>query len=173
MISAGSAPADERPRPVAAILVGGAIAGALDISSAIGAWLPSGVSPARILQSVAGGVYGKATYEGGWRTAVIGLLCHFLIAFTAAAVFYLASRKLRFLTERPVVAGLLYGEAVFLFMNFVVLPLSAIGHRGHISGWQSLVTGPVGHLVFVGLPISLAVRRFATPPRPGENRVAA
>jgi hypothetical protein len=153
-------PAGRRSRAITAIVVGGVAAGILDIASAIGAWLPRGVSPVRILQSVASGVYGAEARQGGWKTALIGLGLHFLIALTAAAVFYMASRRLRFMTARPVLAGFLYGELVYLFMNFVVVPLSAIGERFPLS-LQSLITGPVGHLIFVGLPISLAVSHYA------------
>jgi hypothetical protein len=156
----GTPAGTKRSRAITAIVVGGVAAGVLDISSAIGAWLPRGVSPVRILQSVAAGVYGAEARRGGWKTALVGLGLHFLIAFTAAALFYLASRKLRFMTARPVIAGFIYGELVYLFMNFVVVPLSAIGERFPFS-WQSLITGPVGHLIFVGLPISLAVSHYA------------
>lgn len=144
-----------------AILVGGLAAGVLDLASAVGAWLPRGVTPQQILQSIARGAVGRDAYSGGWATAALGLGFHFLIAFTAAAVFYLVSRRLRFLTRRPVLSGLLYGEVVFLVMNYVVIPLSAIGGWPRFTWPQTLITGPIGHLVFVGLPISLAVRRFA------------
>jgi hypothetical protein len=160
MIPAAPPPAAGRSRAITAIVVGGVAAGVLDIASAIGAWLPRGVSPVRILQSVAAGVYGAEARLGGWKTALVGLGLHFLIALTAAAVFYLASRRLRFMTARPVIAGFIYGELVYLFMSFVVVPLSAIGERAPFS-WQSLITGPLGHLLFVGLPISLAVRHYA------------
>jgi uncharacterized membrane protein YagU involved in acid resistance len=95
----------------------------------------------------------------GWRSAALGLLLHFTIAFTAAAVYYLGSRALRVLVDRAVLFGLLYGELVFLFMHFVVLPLSALG-PAHFS-IATYITGPVGHTVLVGLPIALSVRRFA------------
>ena len=143
--------------------MGGFVAGVLDLASAIGAWLPSGVTPLQIMQSIAGGLYGKRTYEGGWSTAIVGLALHFLIATTAAAIYYAASRKLRFMTERPVLSGVVYAELVYLFMNFVVIPLSAI-HRWPSFSWQHMVTGPVGHIFFVGLPIALAVSWFAPLP---------
>ncbi len=166
----------DRSRPFAAILVGGLAAGALDLASAIGAWLPLGVSPVRIMQSIAAGLYGRDARDGGWQTALVGLGCHFVIAFTAAAVYWLASRRLRFLIERPIISGLLYGEVVYLFMNFVVIPLSAIHRWPTLDTWQSLVTGWVGHLVFVGLPISLAARRYSArptaPAAPREIRLA-
>ena len=97
--------------------------------------------------------------EMGWTSALLGLIFHFTIAFTAAAVYYLASRVMRVLVERAVLFGLLYGEVVFLFMYFVVLPLSALGPaRFNIATY---ITGPIGHTFLVGLPIALSVRRFA------------
>jgi hypothetical protein len=151
--------------PVAAILVGGAAAAILDLASAILAFLPRGATPFLILQSIARGVYGDEAYALGWSSALLGLGFQFLIATTAAAVYYGASRGLRFMTERPILAGLLYGEIVYVFMNLIVMPLSAIGHLPRLS-WPHLITGPIGHPFVVGLPIALAVRRFAPlPPR--------
>src|SRR3954471_8790297 len=110
-----------------AIFWGGFWCGVLDITSACVAWAFLGATPVQIFQSVAGGLLGRpAAMQGGWKTALLGLACHFLIAFTAAAVFWVASRKLSFLTEHAIISGLLYGEVVFLFMNMVVLPLSAL-----------------------------------------------
>jgi len=96
----------------------------------------------------------------GWTSAAIGFVCHFTIAFTAATVYYIASRRLQLLIEHTVLCGLLYGEAVFLFMYFVVLPLSALGPaRFNIATY---ITGPIGHPFLVGLPIALSVRGFAS-----------
>jgi hypothetical protein len=148
------------PRPFLAIFWGGLFCGILDITSAIVAWnIQRGVKPIRILQSVAAGALGRAAFDGGLRTALLGLAFHFLIAFAAAAVFYLASRYVSFLTQHPVISGFIYGELVYLFMNFVVIPLSAT-RRGPFT-WATIVTGPGGHLFFVGLPIALAVRYFS------------
>jgi hypothetical protein len=153
----GSAKKPARALP--AIFWGGLLCGVLDISSALVAHGFRGVKPIRILQSVASGLLGADSYKGGWRTALLGTALHFLIAFTAATVFYLASRKIAWLTEHAVLSGFAYAEVVYLFMNFVVIPLS-LAHRAPLS-IASLVTGPVGHLFFVGLPISLAVRRYS------------
>jgi hypothetical protein len=154
----------QRSRPALAILVGGTLVAVLDLASAIIPWLPSGVPPIRILQAVAAGLYGRESFQGGWSTALVGLACHVLIAFTWTTAFYLASRKLRVMTERPILSGVLYAEIVYGVMNYVVMPLSAIG-RGPRYNWQHLISGPVGHVFFVGLPIALAVRHFAGPPR--------
>jgi len=114
-------------KPVAAIFWGGLLAGIFDITQAFIGFGLRGSTPFRILQGVARGIFGIRSREMGWTSAAIGLLCHFTIAFTATTVYYLASRKLRVLVERPVLCGLVYGELVFLFMYFVVIPLSAIG----------------------------------------------
>jgi len=147
--------------PWLGVFWGGLICGILDLSSAIGGYYFRGVPPVRILQSVAAGALGRESFNGGARTATLGLFFHFLIAFTAAAVFYLASRKITFLTAHPVISGLIYGELVFLFMHFVVIPLSA-SPRGPITvSFAFLLAGPLGQPFPVGLPIALAVSRFA------------
>jgi hypothetical protein len=116
------------------------------------------VSPVRILQSVASGLLGRDAYAGGAGTAALGAALHFVIALTACAVYYAASRRLGLLLRRPVVWGLAYGVAVYLIMNFVVVPLSAASSGRPTTA--TAVTGLLVHSFFVGLPISLAVRRY-------------
>ena len=143
------------------ILWGGLIAGTLDLTAAcVAAWLRSGVTPVRVMQSVASGLLGADAYTGGGKTAALGVALHFFIATVATAVFYFASRKWLFLIERPINFGLLYGVAVYLFMNFVVLPLSAFPQRGTptLSG---RIIGLLIIMFFIGLPIALVVRRFS------------
>jgi hypothetical protein len=142
------------------IFWGGLIAGTMDLTAAcVAAWLRGGVAPVRVMQSVASGLIGAASFTGGARTAVLGVALHFLIATVATAVFYFASRKLFFLLEQPITAGLLYGVAVYAFMNFVVLPLSAVAQRpATLSG---RIIGLLIIMFFIGLPIAVIVRRFA------------
>lgn len=142
------------------IFWGGLIAGTLDICAAfLTAWLRAGVGPVRVLHFVASGLIGQDSFQGGAKTAVLGLALHFLIATGATIVFYLASRKLLFLVERPIHFGLLYGVAVYLFMNFVVLPLSRVPQRPMtVSGF---IIGLVTIMFCIGLPIALIVRRYS------------
>jgi hypothetical protein len=142
------------------IFWGGLVAGTLDICAAfLTAWLRAGVRPVRLLQFVASGLIGPAAFNGGAKTAILGLALHFLIATVATVVFYFASRNLLFLIERPINFGLLYGVAVYLFMNFVVLPLSSVAQRPMtLSGF---IIGILTIMFCVGLPIALIVRRFA------------
>jgi hypothetical protein len=93
---------------------------------------------------------------------MLGLACHFLVAFCASAVFYLAARKLKFMARQAIPAGIAYGIVVYTVMQAVVIPLSRIGRLPFsLSG---TVTGVLIHIVCVGLPISLWMRRFLPYP---------
>jgi len=142
-----------------AILWGGLACGVLDITAALVVYGFFGMKPMRLLQGIAGGLLGPRTYDGGLATALLGLLCHFVIAFSAAAVYFAASRGMRLLVQHAIVAGVLYGVAVYFFMNRIVVPLSAATKRPF--SFKMMVVGVVIHIFCVGLPISLTVRRFA------------
>lgn len=144
-------------RAASAILWGGLLAGILDISSAFFLWGLKGVGPTRVLQGIASGFYGKASFQGGATTASAGLGAHFLIAFTAAALFCLAALRLPALLEHPLVAGAVYGIGVWLVMYLVVLPLAGI-HPKHSA--SSVATQLAIHIFCVGLPIALTARRM-------------
>jgi hypothetical protein len=144
-----------------AILVGGTIAGALDIAYAIGWAYYRGSNAMHLLQIVASGWLGEAAFEGGWGTAALGLASHFGMAFVYAAFFYFVARRWDWLVRHAVSAGLLYGFAVFLLMNLVVLPLSAFPYPVKLTGLGP-ATNLLSHLFFFGLPIALATRRALT-----------
>lgn len=146
-------------RPYAAILGGGLIAGILDITQAFIGFGLLGARPQRILQHIAAGILGPRSYEMGWRSAFMGFVLHFMIALSAASIYYAARARTRVLVEHPVICGMLYGEAVFLFMYFVVLPLSALGPAQF--NIATYITGPIGHPFCVGLPIALCAGSYS------------
>ena len=149
-----------RSSGVKAVFWGGLIAGTLDILAAfINSGLHGGV-PLRVLQGVASGLIGRSSFSGGLATALLGLLCHFLIAFGAAGAYYGVSRVWPVLVYQAVICGLLYGIPVYLVTNYVVVPLSRIGHI-IVNTPGQMITALIILMVCVGLPISLAVRRFA------------
>jgi uncharacterized membrane protein YagU involved in acid resistance len=145
-----------------AIFWGGMACGVFDITQAFIAFgLQFHLRPSQVLQSVASGLLGPKSFQGGAGTALLGLFLHFLIAFIWAVIFFVASRQITFLTARPVIAGLLYGEFVWVMMNCIVVPLSAIHRWPPRTDPASIITGPILHTVLVGLPIALAVSRWA------------
>jgi hypothetical protein len=154
-----------------AILIGGAIAGACDITYAITFWTFRGVPATRVLQSVASGLLGAPAFKGGLAIAALGLILHFFIAFAAATIFYLAAKVLPILTRRAILFGILYGLAIFAVMNLVVLPLSAFPRRVTFP-LLATTTGLAVHMFLIGLPISLAIRR-ALPARAQSDFAAS
>jgi hypothetical protein len=137
-----------------AIVVGGLSAGTLDLTQA---FILFGT---RVPLVIAAGLLGRGALRGGTGTYVLGVLLHFFIAFSFTATYFVASRRLRFLTEHPLVCGLFYGMAVELVMSLIVLPLSALHSAGPYS-LHDLILGLVVHMVVIGLPISYSVRQFA------------
>ena len=137
-----------------AISVGGLIAGTLDLTQAsvLFGW--------GIPLVIAGGLLGPRAFDGGSGTFLLGVLLHFFIAFSVTAIYYVASRRLRFLTEHPLVSGLFYGMAVENVMNLIVLPLSALHARGPYR-LHDLILGLAVHAIVIGLPVAYSIRRFA------------
>lgn len=144
-----------------AVMVGGGIAATLDITYAcIANGARHGLSAEWVCQSVASGWLGKAAFDGGLPTALLGLASHYSILFVAAWLYLQASRRLPVLSTHAVACGAVFGVGVYLFMNFVVLPLSAFPFQLSYPVMR-LVEGFASHAMFVGIPIALAVRSFA------------
>ncbi|HEX3969268.1 MAG TPA: hypothetical protein VHW70_14975 [Edaphobacter sp.] len=132
--------------------------GILDISDAFIFYGLRGVTPTRILQGIASGVLGRAAFGMGYRSALLGLFFHFFIAFSAAAVFLLASRKLP-LARHPSLYGALFGIALYIVMNYVVLPLSKIGPRP-APPLVPFINGVAALVVCIGIPLAFIARRY-------------
>ncbi|HWM91705.1 MAG TPA: hypothetical protein VN493_13135 [Thermoanaerobaculia bacterium] len=145
--------------PARAIFYGGLTVGVLDGLYAVVLWYLRGVGPSRVFQGVAAGLLGRASFEGGTPTALLGLALHFFIAFCVAAVYYLASKRIGVLTRKAVICGLVYGVLVYLFMTFVVVPLSAA--RGGMPTLPMFILNAVFHAFLVGLPAALFARAAA------------
>src|ERR1700758_2606967 len=109
-------------RALRAIVTAGVVVGILDISSAFVMWWQRGLALQHGLQGIAAGLLGTKSYEGGAATAGLGLALHFFVAFVVVSTFYLASRKIPFLTRQPLLSGALYGIGVYIVMYWFVLP---------------------------------------------------
>jgi hypothetical protein len=149
--------------PVKAIVYGALVVGALDLLDALVFFGLRGAAPIRICQSIAAGLLGRAAFQGGAATAALGVALHFFIATCVVVTFYLASQRLPVLVRHSVIAGLLYGLAVYGVMNYIVIPLSALGGRGPFV-LPVFINGLLIHAFGVGLPAALFVRA-AHPPR--------
>ena len=147
-----------RPAPLSAsqaILYGTLIVGTLDIVDAFVFFgLRSGTTPVRILQSIASGWLGRASYSGGLRAAALGAITHYFIAFGIVVTYFVISQRVSVLTRHPIPCGVVYGLVVYLFMNRVVIPLSAIG----TATWPALpvlANGLLIHAFGIGIPSAI------------------
>jgi hypothetical protein len=139
------------------VLVGGLVAGTLDIVYACTFWaVKRGVPPLRIFQSVAAGLLGKASFDGGAKTAALGLLLHYFIATSMSVTYYLVARRMPALGRRPVLLGAAYGLLLYVIMNYVVLPLSAASPAPKDPLWIGLSVAV--HASLIGVPIALFAR---------------
>ncbi len=143
------------------LLLGWLTVGTVDILDAVIMTLWRGGSPTRMLQGIASGLLGKASFDGGTPTVILGLGLHFFIAFAVVTTYFVASQRLELLIRRWIPCGIVYGLGVWVVMNFVVVPLSAIGRFPNFS-----LVGTTNQLLIhafgVGLLTSWFARQLAT-----------
>jgi hypothetical protein len=137
-----------------AILLGGLIAGTLDIGAAA---LINLLSPLVILHFIAGGLLGKAALAGGAPVELLGLVLQWVMSLLIAAVYVVACGWLPILRRRWVGCGLAYGVIIFFVMNYVVVPLSAWARWPHFSV-EKFAENLLAMLLF-GLIVAFFARR--------------
>lgn len=140
-------------------LAAGVVVGTLDITYACAFWgIKAGVPVQRIFQSVAAGLLGKASRDGGWETATLGLALHFFIAVSMSVTYHLVAARWPLLRRHAWPCGAAYGLLLYGIMNYVVVPLSRAGGGGAQDPlWIALSI--VVHVLLIGIPIALFARR--------------
>lgn len=142
------------------VVFGGFALATLDGLFATTFWrVAAGVPWTRVFQSVAAGVLGsEASTAGGESTAWLGIGLHYAIAMCFVVAYTLVAVRADALVRRPLVFGTLYGLVLYVVMNLVVIPLSAIGHLPKFDDVPWVTSSIVMHAVF-GLICAFAARR--------------
>lgn len=143
----------------AVIALAGSVCSVLDLASAAALFVSKGGTLERLLQFIASGALGDSSFKSGKRSAALGLLFHFAIAFTAATTYYWTGCALPILVSHAVVCGILYGTLIHLFMTFLVIPLSRAPKRKFSS--SAFLSQLAVHMFVVGLSISLTISHFS------------
>ena len=154
-------PSDALYRPARAvdtIILGGLLAGILDIADAFIVTTINGGTPTRVLQAIASGVLGREAYQGGAVSAALGLALHFVIALGAASAFLVISRRFPAVLRYAAWSGVGFGLAVWAFMYHTVLPIT-FSRPNVLPAWPLLLNQLAIHALGVGLPIALVARR--------------
>ena len=152
------APSAKGPSAFETIVYGGLAIGVLDfVDATIFFSLYTGAAFTRIWQGVAAGLLGRENaVAGGWNTALLGILLHFVIAFIVAGVYYAGTRISSFPVRHAVISGLIYGVIVNFVMQYVVIPLSAAGGPTPAPfRLPVFLNSVIGHAFLVGLPVAL------------------
>jgi Protein of unknown function (DUF1440) len=144
-----------------AILYATLVVGVLDATDGVVFLGLHGRNPIQVLQYIASSLLGTRSFSGGLASAGLGLVLHFAISLVVATIYILASRRVAVLRTQWVLLGLLFGAAVWVVMNLVVLPLTAVAHEPIPTA--ALINGIIGHALLVGLPSAF----FATKVKAG------
>jgi hypothetical protein len=154
MIVQEAPPQTETRKALLAIGVGGLVAAALDLLQACVLFGHD------IILVIADGLVGDKALQGGAGYYALGVLLHVMISLIFATFYYAVSRKLRFMTEYPLVCGLCFGAGVHLVMTLIVLPLCAF-HQTDPVTIRGMIHGLLMHMVVFGVPVAYGIRRFA------------
>jgi uncharacterized membrane protein YagU involved in acid resistance len=135
------------------------LAGTLDICAAfIQAYSTHKIPPLTILKYIAGGVFGKEAFTGGYHMAAFGLLFHFIIAFACALIFFLLYPKLKFLKYSVVLNSVLIALVAWAVTNFIIMPLSKLP-KGNFDLSRAAIAVAI-LFVCIGLPLALMAKRY-------------
>ncbi len=139
------------------VAIAGGVAGAIDLAFNLVKSVSAGTSVLRPWKGVATALLGKdAISRGGDAMAIVGVGLHFLITIGAAAIYYWVAKRRGWLVRHAFLSGLVFGTIFFLAMNYVILPLSVIGHPLYVGGTTIAIALP-SHILMIGLPISLII----------------
>ena len=138
-----------------AILLGGVIAGTIDIGAAC---VISGRSPGFILQVIAGGLLAKASFDGGLATMLLGAVLQEAMGLLIATIYVLLAKSILGWLRRWIISGLAYGVVIFFVMNYVVVPLSAWKATPHFTPVKFAAN--MAAMLLFGLIVAFFCRRL-------------
>lgn len=151
---------------LSAIFLGGVIAATIDIAAAS---LISGRSPAFIMQAIAGGLLGKASFGGGIATVILGAVLQEVMGILIATIYVVLSKAVSGLRRRWITRGLAYGVIIFFVMNYVVVPLSAWKAAPHFTSVKFAAN--MAAMLLFGLIVAFFARRLVSETR-AQNEAA-
>jgi hypothetical protein len=118
----------------------------------------------RLFQGIASALIGSVAFRGGTTTFALGLALHFTVALAWSIIFLLLLRGTSFVPRMlasrfgALKVAAWYGPLVYVVMSLALVPLFT--HRvPPINGMWAVVL--IGHIPFVGLPITAIVGRAA------------
>jgi uncharacterized membrane protein YagU involved in acid resistance len=145
--------------PLSKIIKAGLIVGTLDIVAAfIQFFIQTKNNPLIILKYIASGILGKEAFSGGGLVILLGLILHYIIAFSFTILFFWLFTKIKILSRSKIITGILYGIFIWVVMNLIVVPLSNIPARPFDI--VNAIINAVILIVCIGIPLSFMANKF-------------
>lgn len=153
------------------VLAGGLIIAAGDMIFALTLWFQwNAAGVEKLFQTIAVGVLGKASYDGGVQAAFLGACLHVAMATTFVFAYTVASWRIPRLLQRPLIHGPAYGMLFYIVMNFVVMPLSRVGKSPSFVHWDWIALSIAAHLIFGVICVLSAQRALSDTGTPAARR---
>lgn len=141
------------------ILKTGLLAGTLDIIAACTqAYVMRGTTPDTVLKFIASGVLGSTAMKGGAEVALLGLLFHFVIAFSCTIIFFLVYPKLQVLHKSIALNSLLIAVVAWAVTTLIIILLSKI-HPAPLQLQRAVIAISILY-VCIGLPVAAAAKKL-------------
>lgn len=135
------------------IFLAGFLVATLDIMSAfVDYYINTGKPPAGVLKFIASGILGRPAFSGGGGTILLGLLFHYIIAFSFTILFFELHSRIRAMRKNWIVTGIIYGIAIWMVMNLIVIPLSNTPHLPFKTA--RMIKANLILIFMIGLPLS-------------------
>ncbi len=141
------------------VMLGGLLVAIGDIVFATTRWFSwDAYGLQRVFQSIAVGVLGTASFDGGVSSALLGAVLHLFMATMFVAAYALVARRFPAILRRLFTFGVAYGVVMYVIMNFIVMPLSRVGRTPSLSNVESIAWSVAAHMVFGMICVAFARR---------------
>ena len=143
------------------ILLSGLLVGTLDMTAAcINAYLSFGLGPDRVFKYIASGIMGKTAFSGGIGVAALGVIMHYLVAYSWTALFFIAYPKTNLIRQNKYLTGTFYGMLIWTVMNLLVVPLTKVPKpKNGFNVTQAYINAGI-LIVAIGIPLSFIAYKY-------------
>jgi len=97
-------------------------------------------------------------FSGGTDMILMGLLFHFIIAFSFTMLFYWLYSKLKVMQANRILTGILYGIFIWVVMNRLVLPIANTPSLPFKL--DKAVKAMLILICMIGLPLSFIMHKY-------------
>ena len=133
----------------AQVLLGGLLVALGDMCFAATLWFGwNGAGMERLFQTIAVGVLGPTSFDGGMQSAALGVALHVFMATMFVLIYTVIARRYTGLLARPLGYGIPYGVVLYLVMNFAVLPLSRVNASPSFNHLDWIAWSVLAHMAF-------------------------